>query len=183
MKPQTFVVAALTAAVGIPTAYVAWPSETWPRAIHDPQAVQLVKQHPGGTLTGKAEITYARRDEGLPHDDDTPIMVVTFEPTTPARPDCPAAKLCLYATADHCYPRAATEACGYVDLQKLGWARRARSIRNNLPGGDYQAGTVEFVRSDGGPPSDANQHRVLTLDPAARAAVNPPDIDYLYHYC
>jgi len=171
MKRRTVAVAALAVAACVATAaYVAWPSD------RNPQAIQWLHQHPGGTLTGLAEITYARRD-GLP------IMVVSFEPTTTERPDCPAAKLCLYATADYGYPRAATDACGYVDLQAIGWARRARSIRNNLPGGDYQAGTVGFLRSDAAPPSDANQHRVLTLDPASRTTTNAPDIDYLYHYC
>src|SRR4051794_32671853 len=105
MKRRTVAVAALAAAAGVATAaYFAWPSDHDPQTVHDPQAVQWLHQHPGGTLTGPAEITYARGD-GLP------IMVVTFEPTTSARPDCPAAKLCLYATAKYGYPRAATEAC------------------------------------------------------------------------
>jgi hypothetical protein len=157
--------AAALAAVG----YLAWPS--------DPPAVQWLKDHPGGTLTGQGEITYARRD-GLP------IMIVTFTPTTAARPDCPANKLCLYAAADYGYPRAVTEACGYVDLRRIGWARRARSIHNNLPGGDYEAGTVAFYRSDGGEPSAATEHRVLTLDPAARTtASTQPAADWLYHRC
>jgi hypothetical protein len=172
MKRRTIALAALAVAVGVATAAnLAWPVD------HDPQAVQWLHQHPGGTLTGPAEITYARRDDGLP------IVVVTVEPATIARPDCPAAKLCLYATADYGYPRAVTDACGYVDLQPIGWAHRARSIRNNLPGGQHRTGTVEFVRSDGGPPSDATRHRALTLDPAARTTTNAPAIDYLYHYC
>lgn len=92
--------------------------------------------------------------------------------------------MCLYAAPDYRYPRAANEACGYVDLRRIGWARRARSIHNNLPGGAYEAGTVAFYRVDGPEPSAATQHRVLTLDTTLRTTASTrPDADYLYHRC
>jgi len=173
MKRGTIAVATLvaTAALAAAAAYIGWPSN------NDLRAVQWLKDHPGGVLTGPTEITYTRRD-GLP------LIVVTFQQKPEPTPNCPANTLCLYAAPGYGYPRAATDACGYIDLQESGWARRVRSIHNNLPGGTDLAGTVAFYRSDGGPPSDANQHRILTLRPASRTAVTaPPDIDYLYHSC
>lgn len=100
---------------------------------------------------------------------------------TGAEPDCPTDMLCLYAATTYQGPRLTLTDCGGVDLRPLGWARRTRSIATNLPGGDYDAGTVGFYRSDGGTPSQ--DYRVLTLDPTSRTTRDAPDIDYLYHYC
>lgn len=167
MNRRTAVVAALIVAASLASAaYAAWP--THPPA--PPAASQL-------DSTGQG--TFHRKD-------GVPLLTVTNKPATPASPDCPADTLCLYAAPDFGYPRVTTTACGHIDLSWIGWARRPRSIHNNLPAGGHPKETVGFFRADagGGPPSEATEHLLLMLTASTRTAENaPPDIDWLYHRC
>ncbi|GGN38133.1 hypothetical protein FHR83_005430 [Actinoplanes campanulatus] len=167
MKRRTAAVAALIVAVSIASAvYAVWPT----RQPAPPPTSQL-------DSTGQG--TFHRKD-------GVPLLTVINAPATPASPDCPAHTLCLYAGPDFGYPRVTTTACGHIDLRWIGWARRPRSIHNNLPAGGHPNETVGFFRSDADtdPPSEATEHLLLTLTASTRTADNvPPDIDWLYHRC
>ncbi|GAB3839318.1 peptidase inhibitor family I36 protein [Dactylosporangium cerinum] len=94
-----------------------------------PGAAAYLAAHPGGTLVGANEISYAGG-----------TFVVTIEPPehTTAYADCPAGWFCFYDRPDFGYPRGKLSSCGWQSLAPYGWQDRVESAYYNLSRGAAQ---------------------------------------------
>lgn len=120
----------LACLVALATATAAAPaSAAVPAAPVSPGAAAYLAAHPGGTVTGRDEISY-----------DGGRFVVTITPPehTTAWVDCPSGWFCFYDRPDYGYPRGKLSSCGWQSLATYGWQDRVESAYYNLTRGSVQ---------------------------------------------